>query len=75
MECHEYPDDMEHYFAYFQSRLRYGIMFWGGEGKSGKIFWLQKKVMRLITGVYKCESCRHIFRKFRILTLASIYIL
>jgi len=50
------------YFAYCQSRLRYGIMFWGGEGKSVKIFWLKKKVIRLITGVHKRESCRHLFR-------------
>jgi len=63
------------YFAYFQSRLRYGIMFWGGEGKSVKIFRLQKKVIRLLTGVHKLEYCRHIFRKFQILTLASFYIL
>ena len=39
-----------------------------------KIFWLQKKVIRLITGVRKRESCRPIFRKFQILTLASLYI-
>ena len=50
-------------------------MFWGGEGKSVKIFWLQKKVIQLITGVHKRESCRHIFREFQILTLASVYIL
>ena len=62
------------YFAYFQSRLRYGIMFWGGDWKSIKIFWLQKKVIRLITGVYKRESRRPIFRKYQILTLASLYI-
>ena len=31
------------YFAYFQSKLRYGIMFWGGDGKSAKVFRLQKK--------------------------------
>ena len=62
------------YCAYFQSRLRYGIMFWSGEGQSVKIFWLQKKVIRLITGVHKHEPCRHIFRKFQILTLASMYI-
>jgi len=62
------------YFAYFQSRLRYGIMFWGGDGKSIKIFRLQKKVIWLITGVHKCESCRPIFRKYQILTLASLYI-
>jgi len=63
------------YFAYFQSRLRYGIMFWGGEGKSVKIFRLQKKAIQLITGVHKRESCRHISREFQILTLASAYIL
>jgi len=50
-------------------------MFSGGEGKSVKIFWLQKKVIQLITGVHKHISCRHIFREFQILTLASLYIL
>jgi ribosomal protein L37AE/L43A len=49
-------------------------MFWGGEGKSVKIFQVQEKVIRLITGVHKCDSCGHIFRKFGILTLASLYI-
>ena len=49
-------------------------MFWGGEGKSVKIFRVKKKVIRLITGVHKRGSCRHIFRKFQILTLASLYI-
>jgi hypothetical protein len=36
------------YFAYFESRIRYGIMFWGGDGKSIRIFHLQKKVIRLL---------------------------
>ena len=63
------------YCVYLQSSLRDGIVFWGGGGKSVKIFWLQKKVIRLITGVHKCESWRHIFRKFQILPLASLYIL
>ena len=40
-----------------------------------KIFWLQKKVIQLITGVHTCESCRHIFMKFQILPLVSMYIL
>ena len=33
------------YFANFQSGLRYGIMFWGGDKKNTKIFLLQKKVI------------------------------
>jgi hypothetical protein len=32
------------YFSYFQSRLRYGIMFWGGDRKSMKIFRLKKRL-------------------------------
>jgi hypothetical protein len=41
-------------------------MFWGGDGKFIKIFRLQKKVIRLITGANKRESCKFIFRKFQI---------
>ena len=63
------------YFAYVESKLRYGIIFWGGEKKSTQIFQLQKKVIRLITGTHKCTSCRPIFRQFKILTLTSLYIL
>jgi hypothetical protein len=62
------------YFAHFESRLRYGIMFWGGDEKSIRIFWLQNKVIKLITGVHKRKSCRPILRKFKILTLASLHI-
>ena len=62
------------YFAYVESRLRYGIMFWGGDGKSIRIFRLQKKVIKLVTGTHKRRSCRPIFRKFKILILVSLYI-
>ena len=50
-------------------------MLWVGELKSVKIFRLPKKAIRSITGVHKRESCGHIFRKFQLLTLASLYIL
>ena len=63
------------YFAYFQSKLRYGIIFWGREGKTVQIFRIQKKVIRLIVGAKKCESCKPLFRELQILTLASMYIL
>ena len=41
------------YFAYFHSRLRYGIILGGGKGDklSIKALCIQKKVMRLITGI------------------------
>ena len=51
-------------------------MFWGWRGEICKdILSTKKKSIPLITGVHKRESCRHIFRKFQILTLASLYIL
>jgi hypothetical protein len=39
------------YFSNFESCLRYGIIIWGGDNESNKIFKLQKKVLRIISGV------------------------
>jgi hypothetical protein len=36
---------------------------------------MQKKVIRLITGVNKRESCRQKFKDKKILTVASLYVL
>jgi hypothetical protein len=63
------------YYSYFQSRLKYGIIFWGAAKESINVFQIQKQVIRLIVGVNKRTSCRSIFRKYRILTLPSLYIL
>jgi hypothetical protein len=64
------------YFAYFHSRLRYGIILWGGGGtkESIKALCIHKKVIRLITGINKYESCRQKFKENRILTVTSIYV-
>ena len=39
------------YFTCFQSQLRYGIVLWGGTRESVKVLCIQKKVIRLITGI------------------------
>jgi hypothetical protein len=36
---------------------------------------LQKKVLRLISGMKRFESCRNVFKTFKILTVTSLYIL
>jgi len=41
------------YFAYFQSRLRYGIILWGGTNGSIKVLHIQKKVITFITSIKK----------------------
>jgi len=48
----------------------------GGRTKEGiKALCIKKKVIRLITGINKYESCRQKFKENRILTVTSIYVL
>jgi hypothetical protein len=48
------------YFACFQSQLKYGNFLWGSDVETMEVYQLQKKITPVITGVHKCESCRHI---------------
>jgi hypothetical protein len=63
------------YFANFHSHLRYGILFWGGDSQSTKVFKLQKKVVRLICNVKRRMSCRELFRALNILLVPCVYIM
>jgi len=55
------------YFANFHSHLRYGILFWGSDSQSTKVFKLQKKVVRLICNVKRKTSCRELLKTLNIL--------
>jgi hypothetical protein len=63
------------YFANFHSHLRYGILFWGGDSQSTKVFKLQKKVVRLICNVKRRMSCRELFRTLNKLPVPCVYIM
>jgi hypothetical protein len=63
------------YYAHFQSQLRYGIILWGRTRESIKILRIQKKVITLITALKRNESCRQKFKKDRIHTVTSLYML
>jgi len=60
------------YFANFHLHLRYGILFWGGDSQSTKVFKLQKKVVRLICNVKRKTSCRELFRTLNILPVPCV---
>jgi hypothetical protein len=62
------------YFAYFQSIMKYGIIFLGNSSNSKKIFTLQKKIGKLMAGVKPINSCRSVFKKLKILALPCQYI-
>jgi hypothetical protein len=63
------------YFSLFESCLRNGIILWGGDRESNRIFKLQEQVLRVIYGVSSRTSCRQIFKDYNVLTLPSLYIL
>ena len=63
------------YFANFHSHLRYGILFWGGDSQSTKVFKLQKKVVRVICNVKRKTSCTELFRTLSILPVPCVYVM
>jgi hypothetical protein len=62
------------YFAYCHSQLKYGLVFWGGDSKSNTIFKLQKRVVRIISGVSRLSSWRQLFKDLNLLPLPCMYI-
>jgi hypothetical protein len=63
------------YFVYFHLKLEYGIIFSGTSVDSKRVFQLQKKIVRIMTGSNTRTSCKPLFRSIGILTLPSQYIL
>ena len=70
------------YFALIESKLRYGIILWGYSKHARRVLILQKRCVRTMAGaksdpcaeVYIKDSCKPLFRSFKILTLPSLYI-
>jgi hypothetical protein len=51
------------YFTYFHAFMEYGIIYWGDSVESKRIFQLQKRVIRIMTGSTSRISCRTLFKK------------
>ena len=62
------------YNSCFHSLMTYGLIFWGNSTHSTHAFWLQKRVIRIITDSRPRDSCRQLFKKLGILPLMSQYI-
>jgi hypothetical protein len=46
------------YYSYFHSIMTYGLIFWGSSTESIKIFRLQKRIIRIMVGYKRNQSCR-----------------
>ena len=62
------------YFACLRSIMSCGIIFWGNQPYSEKLFKIQKKAIRIITNSRPRDSCRELFKRLEILPLYSQYI-
>ena len=55
--------------------MSYRIIFWGNYCHIIQIFWMQKRVIRIITGHRNRESYRILLKKLTSMPLMSQYIL
>ena len=62
------------YYSQFHSIILYGLMFWGNSAHSDSVFKIQKRIIRIMTGIGKRDSCRKLFSHLNILPLPSLYI-
>jgi hypothetical protein len=63
------------YYAYENSVLSYGIIFWGNSTHSDLIFKIKKRTVRIIMKARNKDSCRPLFRLLNILPFYSQYTL
>lgn len=62
------------YHANFESRIRYGIIFYGQSTDIGRVFVCQKRVLRIILQMKVNETCRGKFKTNNLMTVHAIYI-
>ena len=66
---------LQAYYGYVLPLLRYGIALWGNSSNAITIFKLQKMCIRATFNLKPRDSCAPYFKKYKILTLPSMYIL
>jgi hypothetical protein len=63
------------YYTYLHSVIKYGIIFWGNSSNTGKVFTLQKNIVRIMALAQCRTSCRSLFKHLEILPVLCQYIL
>lgn len=62
------------YYGNFYSLMKYGIIFWGQSIHFNEILKIQKKAIRIILKLGYRDSCRGIFKKYKLLTATGVYV-
>jgi len=62
------------YYSHYHTIILYGLMFWGNSAHSARVFRMQKRIIRIMTGSRSRDSCRKLFGHLNSLPLPSLYI-
>lgn len=62
------------YYAYIHSVISYGVVLWGNSTDSKRVLILQKRALRIVSGLSTKTPCRALFKFKKILTVCSLYI-
>lgn len=63
------------YFAIFHSHIAYAILAWGHSAEAHRVFGLQRRVVRIMSGLGYRDDCQGVFVSMSLLTVPSLYIL
>lgn len=63
-----------YYFSHVQSRLSYGLIFWGSSPCFQRIFIMQKKIIRCMLHKPSMSPCKPLFQSLGMLSLPCLYI-
>jgi hypothetical protein len=55
--------------------MSHGIIFWGNSIDGKNVFYIQKKIIRILAGTKRRASYRELFKKLNILPLTSEFLL
>lgn len=62
------------YFAFFHSRLSYGIGLWGNRSVADRVLVFQKKAVRIIFNLGSIDHCKPYFKQAGIITVPALYL-
>jgi len=63
------------YYSYIHSIMTYGLIFWGNSHYNNTDFRLKNILIRIVVGIIGIDSYRENFKKLKILSFQSEYIL
>lgn len=63
------------YFAIFHTHVSYAILAWGHSAEVHRVFGMQRKAVRVMSGLGYMDDCRNVYVRLGLLTVPCLYVL